>query len=248
MKKSVVFVLVTIMLVTLFAACGSNSSQSQIASDTEKTGDVIDNRSEETIEAVEEEDSTPEVAVLDTPKDEDFEIKEYLYENKYDSYYYLIVTNNSKVPVEVSGNATAKDAGGNAIGAGNFSINVIGPGQTSIGHFYFDDVHGINAVEYTLTYGTDLYYEDVLADLSLSQTINNSNVIVSVTNNGTKPAEFVEVTALFFDANGNVVDTDSGYASDNDYEIKPGATLSVQLNTREAFDHIEVYLDGRREK
>ena len=248
MKKLISLVLVLVLSLALLVACGSNNAQNQTGSNQAQTNDVIDNRSEETAAPDEEESASAESPANVEVKDEDFEIKEYLYDGKYDSYYYLVVKNNSTISVDVSGNATAKDSNGNAIGAGNLSIDVIGPGQTSVGYFYFDDVHGIATVDYSLNYGTDPYYEDVLADLSFSQTINNSNVIVSAVNNGTEAAEFVEAYALFFDANGTVVDTDSAYLTDNDYELKPGATLSAQLNTNEAFDHVEVYLTGRRDK
>ena len=52
--------------------------------------------------------------------------------------------------------------------------------------------------------------------------------------------------ALFLDSAGKVVRYDSTYIVDGDSEIKPGATLSKQLDTYEAFDTVEVYLTGRR--
>ena len=180
--------------------------------------------------------------------DSDFDIKGYLYNNQSSSYYYLVIKNNSSTTVAVSGNAIAKDSTGKAIGAGDLSIDAIGPGQTSIGYCFFNKVSGISSVEYSLNYRTDYYYDDVLADLTVKESINNSNVIVSATNNGNKAASFVRAYALFFDNTGKVVGTDTRYIIDNNNELKPGVTLSAQLDARQEFDRVEVYLTGRRSR
>ena len=75
--------------------------------------------------------------------------------------------------------------------------------------------------------------------------MNAGNVIVQVTNHGDLPVQFLEVYALFFDANDQIVSTQSDYACDSDMELKPDASTTVQLNSWDAFDHVEVYLTGR---
>ena len=179
--------------------------------------------------------------------DSDFAVKEYLYENSIgDSMYFLAITNNSDKTVGINGNMTAYDAGGNVIGADSGSIDVLGPGEQSIMSFYFDSVKGIDNVQYTLGYDTEPYYKSGLEGLEVVQNINAKNVVVTVTNNGTEASQFVEAYALFLDSAGKVVRYDSTYIVDGDSEIKPGATLSKQLDTYEAFDTVEVYLTGRR--
>ncbi len=178
--------------------------------------------------------------------DSDFAIDEYLYESKFGTtYYFLVVKNNSSETVEVAGNGTAYDAGGNSIGAANCSIDVLGPGETSIGYFYFNDVSGVDKVEYQMQYSQESTYSPVIKNLDVQQTLNDKNVIVSVTNNGDYAAQFVEAHALFFDANNNVIGTDSTYVTDDDSEIKPGATISKQLSATKGYDHAEVYFTGR---
>ena len=112
--------------------------------------------------------------------------------------------------------------------------------------FYFDSVKGIDNVQYTLGYDTEPYYKSGLEGLEVVQNINAKNVVVTVTNNGAEASQFVEAYALFLDSAGKVVRYDSTYIVDGDSEIKPGATLSKQLDTYEAFDTVEVYLTGRR--
>ena len=148
----------------------------------------------------------------------------------------------------MEGNAAAMDAAGNVMGADDMSIDVIGPGQESIGYFYFDDVSGVDSVSYKLQGDPDCYYADIIAGLEGDASINNNNVIITLTNNGTIPAKFVEVYALFFDANDNVVDWDYTYVTDDDNEIKPGNMLSAQLDTNSAFDSVELFITGRGSK
>lgn len=177
--------------------------------------------------------------------DSNFEIAEHLYEDSYSTQYYLVVKSNASIPVGITANATAKDANGAVLGADSMEIDILGPGETSIGYFYFSDVKGVASVEYELSYNTEPYYTPIIGSLTIEQTINNKNVIVGVTNNSTKAAQFVEAYALFFDANNKVIKTASGYVVDDDSEIKPGKTLVEQLDAYCTFDHVEVYFTGR---
>ncbi|WP_026498608.1 hypothetical protein [Butyrivibrio sp. WCD2001] len=179
--------------------------------------------------------------------EQDFSITEYPYENSIgDTLYFLIVKNNSDKEAKISSNATAFDSSENVIGAADCSIDVIGPGEESIAYFYFDSVKNIDHVDYNVSYSESDYYESVLSDLEVVQNINDSNVVVSVTNTGDKAAQFVQAYALFFDANNNIVGYESAYITDDDSEIKPGATINKQLDTYNSFDHVECYFTGRR--
>nr|MCR4746255.1 FxLYD domain-containing protein [Lachnospiraceae bacterium] len=181
--------------------------------------------------------------------DSDFDIKEYAYEDSIGSTtYYLIIKNNSDETVKISGNATAYDSLENVIGAGDCSVDVLGPGEETIAYFFFDFVSGLDHIDYKLNYSESDYFEPVINELSMEQNINDNNVVVTVTNNGTEAAEFVEVYALFFDQHNNIVGTSSAYAIDDDSELKPGESISKQLDIYDSFDHVECYLTGRRYK
>lgn len=248
MKKYALFLIVIFMLLCL-TACGSPDTTSTTEPESQETAEptsdnsgVIDNRTTE-------EDATEDQAQQENASfsDDDFTKEAYMYENRYgDTFYFLAITNNSNASVEIGANGIAKDATGNMIGADDFEIDVLGPGEQSIGYFVFDDVSGVASVDYDINYAASSYYDPVIADLELQYTINNQNVVVSVTNNGDKKAEYVKAYALFFDANGGVVDYDSGYVVDNDNELKPGKTLVEQLDTRDGFDNVKVFLSGRR--
>ena len=248
MKRGIIaLVIASVML----AGCGSNSGSAQPVQNNVQVNDnrtstegaagngstVVDNR---------QKDDTSSTAPAATATDADFEKSGYLYENSIgDSLYFYIVKNNSQATVEVNGNATAYDSAGNVIGANSRSIDVLGPGETSLMTFYFDSVSGIDKVDCALTYDNETYYKPVVGSIAMEQTINDKNLTVVATNNGNVNAQFVEAYALFFDADNNVVSYDSTYVTDGDSEIKPGATISVQLDTYKGFDHVECYLTGR---
>ena len=101
--------------------------------------------------------------------------------------------------------------------------------------------NAIAKVDYTLDYDENPYYKPVVNDLSVEQTFNDENVTVSVTNNSENPALFVSVYAIFFDSNNNVVNYNSTYITDSDNEIKPGKTISGQLDCYGKYDYAEVY-------
>lgn len=190
-------------------------------------------------------DGSEGAASSSSVSDDDFEKKEYLYSNSFATTDYLVITNNSESTVGITGNATALDSSGNVIGAADCNIDVLGPGEQSICALYFDNVQNVDHVEYQLSYSEDLYYKPVISNLDVQATINDSNVVVTATNKGEYAAQFVQAYVLFFDASGNIVDTGYGYITDDDSEIKPGATLSEQIDAYESFDHVEVYLTGR---
>lgn len=228
-----------IVFIIFMAMIGGNSENT-----TERTDAKADNNKAETTVV----DNKNDTASGKSFSDSDFAVKEYLYENTIgDTLYFLVITNNSNANVSVSGNGTAKDVSGNAIGADDMDIAVIGAGETSFGYFYFDGVTGVDSVDYSLKY-SDSLYDPVINNLEVEQTTNDKNVIVSATNKGEKEAQFVMAQALFFDENNNVIWESEDYITDDEIKIKPNDTLSVQLDCHKVYDHVEVYFTGRANK
>ncbi len=221
-----------------------NRTQQNDESSTEVQTDAESTAAENTAaESTEAESTAAENTVA---IEENFDVKGWLYENSIgDTLYFVTVKNNSQTTVSVSGNATAKDSAGAVLGAADLSIDIIGPGEETIGYFYFDDVSGAAKVDYQLSCNEDIYYEPVLGNLEVEKSLNETNVTITVTNNGDINAEFVEAYAFFMDANDNIIKYDNEYVIDNDSQIKPGASLSTQLNCYDTYDHVEIYLTGR---
>ena len=232
------------VLSTLLSGCGGEPPAAQ-GVDEKKQDVVIDNRNTATVNDDNKEKIETQAPAAIEVSDKDFSVKEYLYENDFSSMYFLVVTNNSKAVVSISGNGIAKDENKNMVGAADMSIDVLGPGETSLGYFYFNDVKGIANVEYTLEYESESYYSPVISTIETQQTLNNKNVTITATNKGTTCAEFVEAHALFFDVNNTVISHTSTYLTDDDSEIKPGKSITAQLDSFKDYDHVEVYLTGR---
>lgn len=249
MKTTVRWTALTMMLLMLLMSSGCMASSRQSANTADETAltAVSDLTAKTLSTTVVDNRKSKDSGTAASFTDEDFTKQEYLFENSIgDSLYFVVVTNNSQATVEVNGNATAKDAAGNAIGAGSMSIDVLGPGETSLDYFYFDSVRNIASVDYQLSYTPAKYYQPVIGNLAVQQVLNDKNVTVTVTNEGDINAQFVQAHALFFDAAGHVIEHSSSYITDNDSEIKPGATLSAQLDIYgKDYDHAEVYFTGR---
>lgn len=179
-------------------------------------------------------------------QDSDFEISEYFYENSIgDTLYFLALKNNSDKTVAANGNVVAYDADGKTLGANSSDICALGSGHEQVMVFYFDSVSGVDHFEYTVDYKEDPYYEAVFDDVEVQETVNDGNVVITCTNNGEKAAEFIEVYALFFRGE-QLVGYGSTYITDDDSELKPGKTLSKQIECYENFDSAKCYYSGRR--
>ena len=175
-------------------------------------------------------------------------VEEYFYESIIGStYHVLVIKNNSSKTVDVDINATAIDAEGKIIGAGDTDETAIASGSEACLLNYFKGVKGAASFSYTLTVEESKNYDAVTQDLAIEQSITDRKVIISCTNSGSEIAEFVQVYGLFF-KDGELVCHDSAYITDSDSEIKPNATISKELNSNKNFDEVKIYLSGRKRK
>lgn len=173
-------------------------------------------------------------------------VEEYHYINSIGAaQYFLIVKNNSSETIEVNVNATAKDSDGNLIGAKQSSEEAIPSGYEVCIGCYFSDAKNAESFECTLDAKKDSYHDSAIQDLSFEESRTDKKVIISCTNNGEDAAKFVEATALFF-LNGELVYSDSTYITDDDSEIKPGATIIKEMTSYEEYDDVKIYLSGRK--
>lgn len=174
------------------------------------------------------------------------EVTEYSFENTIgDTLYFLVVKNNSSETVEINVNAVAKDKDGKNIGATDAAENAVGSGAEVCLCNYFDGVKDADSFEYTMTVKKDNFFKPVIQDLNIEKSETDEKVILTCTNNGDKTAQFVEAYALFF-KDGNLINYASTYITDDDSEIKPGATISGELNCYDSYDDVKVYVSGRR--
>lgn len=176
------------------------------------------------------------------------EVRELYTENSFgDTYYIIILKNNSEKTISAEINATAKNSEGNTIGAASSDCYAIGSGYEACLMNFFDGVSADSQFEYNLSVKEDNRFESVLSDLTHEDSDTENKIIVTCTNNGEKAAEFVEGMVLFFSGE-QLVGYERNYIVDNDNELKPGASLSKEFkfHGKIPYDRYEVYLSGRR--
>ena len=179
------------------------------------------------------------------PTADDIEIvKEYTMSNSWYTYHFMVIRNNSKATVELSTSTMAYSKDGKVLGLSEKSEEAIGSGCEVLIYETFDKNSEIHSFSTEFDVSKENYYLSVIQDLSYEEIAIDDGAIFKVTNNGEKSAEFVQGYALFI-KDGIVVDYESAYFTDNDSEIKPGKSVSKQLDTNEEFDTIEFYLSGR---
>lgn len=161
------------------------------------------------------------------------------------SRHFMIFKNNSDVTVDISTSSLAYTSDGTMVSAADASFEALGAGCTSIVYEAFETEAEIDHYETKINVMESDYYESVIQDLSYVQNDIDGGAIFQVTNNGEEVAEFVEGYALFF-LGDKLVEYSSTYFTDDDSEIKPGDTISKQMDSYEDFDRIEFYLTGRR--
>ncbi|MDE7446172.1 MAG: DUF4190 domain-containing protein [Lachnospiraceae bacterium] len=214
---------------------GASSDNSSVASNVSPTSETT---------AITELDADSENSEQDLASQ--MSINEYSMENTIgDTYYILIIKNNSSETVELNVNAVAKDGSGKTIGAASSSENAVESGQEVCLLNYFDGVTDADTFEYTLSVKKDKYYDSVYSDLTVEESRTDEKVILTVTNNGSAPAQFVEAQALFF-SNGELVYFGSTYITDDESEIKAGATIAKEIDCYMEYDDVKVYFSGRK--
>ncbi len=171
------------------------------------------------------------------------EITEYHYHSRWSHYGILAIKNNSEYDLDIS--AECKFYGDNEIliGADDGSISPLAPGSEYLISFYSEEA--FQSFSYTLSARQAQWQKSVVTNLEYESTPAKKKEIVSVTNKADVSAKSVQMEALFF-ADGEIVDMDTTYFTDDDFEIKPGKTITKELSSDEEYDVVQFYLIGYR--
>lgn len=175
------------------------------------------------------------------------EVEEYSYSDDDMTYLMLVIKNNSEQTVKLETNATAKDSDGKTIGAFSNDAVAVMSGQSVALLHLFEDAPDVSDFSYTLMAKKDTDFESVFDDVTVEESATDDRVILTATNNGSKDAEYVCATALFF-KDGKFVGFGDTYITDDDSYLKAGATLSSEIDCYAdgGFDDVKVYYTGRR--
>lgn len=165
------------------------------------------------------------------------------YSCKSSSYMYgaIVVKNNSEFVIDLEVTAVLYDSDKNIVGTQSDTIYAMEPGVASAMTFMNDGDY--DSIECEFSVGDEGYYLPVVSSLSMEVSPAKEKAVISVTNNGDKPAQFVKFIAIFFKGD-TPVSIEWGYCVDDDSEIKPGKTQRAEARSFEKFDSVKVYLSG----
>ena len=171
------------------------------------------------------------------------DVEEIQYHNGSSDYLFLVMTNRTGRSCDLEISVTFMDDNGNIVDTVNKdTISAFGQDTTVVDQFYSDVA--FTACDYDIVVkplSTDIPID---ADLKPKIDPRGEDVEISVTNNSSTTAEFVEYYILYYKSN-MLVDYDWGYCDDDDNEIKPGETAYREENCFEPYDNATLYIHGR---
>ena len=166
----------------------------------------------------------------------------------YDTVEIIIVKNNSAFDLdELTVDMYFYDANDMIVGVDDDFARAVGAGDSVVFVYNIFDLDGYERAEYEFSVEEKEYLEPVVSDLSYEDNVTDNRVILQVTNNGERPAELVEATVLFYRGE-NLVGWGQDFFTDDDFEIKPGDTLTEDFECYDSFDSYEVYFTGQRDR
>lgn len=173
-------------------------------------------------------------------------VTEYTWKNSIDTYYIaLAVKNASPVDLEISTNMQFYDSSDKIIGAKEQTQDAVAAGSETI--FIFNNDEAFSKYTYEFTVSEPKYYACVSQNITYEESLTDKKAIITAKNNGDKPVEFAQCYVIFMNGK-DAVGYESRYCTDNDSELKPGKTQSVELKCYEPFDSVKVYFTGRGDK
>ena len=170
-------------------------------------------------------------------------VTEYSYSSNYWHYAFLVIENTSDFNIEVSADVKFYNESNELIGAKSAEESAFEKGTKIVLYFMPDEKFA--KMEYELTVSEEDYYDCVVSELSYETVPAKDKEIVSVTNNGSEAAEFVQGSALFFKGD-KVVGFEQTYFVDDDSELKPGKTVTKEMDCYEEYDSVQFFFTGRR--
>lgn len=178
----------------------------------------------------------------DQNADGDFEVTGYPFITGNKNKLYLAITNKTARDVMLEVLVKYFDENGGLVGISNADVRAVASGTQVIVSTSNDIPFA--SYEYEITANDETWYACVNDQIVYEQTVVSNKVILAFTNNADLPAEFLEYTVLFM-KDGNVVNVESGYATDSDSEIKPGKTQYAEEKSSAEFDEVLVFFTCR---
>ena len=190
-----------------------------------------------------EEIITPEASFNEEEVLSKLGVTEYHYKTDWYNYAFLVIKNNSEYDLDISAAVKFMNDEDTLVGAEDAYEDPVQAGTETV--LYVSSDTEYDHISYELGAGISEYYQGVVKDLAYEAVAGKKKEIVTVTNNGEDPAEFVQCYALFFKGE-KIVGFDSAYFTDDDSQIKPGKSITKELSCYKKYDTAQFYFTGRK--
>ncbi len=245
-KKSYIYSLIGIFALLLFMLAiiyglvffiNKNSSQKENDSNNVQSA-IIENKDSVDIKNENNESSFDENTIV-----KDLKVTQYKYNNG-DTYTIFIIDNPTEYNLSINVEVKFYNKDGKLVGSKDGTINAVEKKTKTFISFSSEDYEKL---DYKLSATEEKYFECITSSLSYESVKAKNKEIVSLTNNGTHVANFVKGYALFFKDN-KIVNFDYQYFSDDDGSIKPGKTITKEMNCYDEYDSVKFYFLGSADK
>lgn len=173
--------------------------------------------------------------------------KEFFYNTNDAQQYLLLLKNTSGFNADISISVKFYDADEQLVGVANEREHACEDGHLTFWRFS-NDIEFVS-VTYEISVLEEKYYQDGgQTAIDVETSVVGGKVILSATNIGEKPVEFVAYNVLFLDEADDVVGTATGYFFDGDFELKPGVTDMREAAINQEFAKTIVVVHGRIRK
>ena len=169
------------------------------------------------------------------------EVTEYSYTEFYTLFTLLVIKNNSCFDIEISAKVKYYNLYDELIWEDEKIGGVLASNSEML--LSLNTAVSYATVEYELSVEEATYRKSAVHELSCESIKEQTKAVVSVTNNGEEAAKLVTAHVLFFNGD-KLVSHIIGFFYDDDYELKPGETMTETLDCRKEYTSVRVFLSG----
>ncbi len=159
------------------------------------------------------------------------------------THTFVIFENNSDINLRLHAVIKFYNKHGTLVGTEEWEVPAVEKKTKRIINIYRSTTENYESMSCELTAKEDIFHECLTTKLSYETVWAKNKEIVSVTNNSNVTAK-VEGYALYFKKE-ELVDFASAYFWDDNYELKPGQTVTEEMERHHKdYDSVEFYFSG----
>ena len=166
-------------------------------------------------------------------------VKEYLWDSSLGQHNDLVIRNTIGYDAVIYLDVQFYDRDGSLVDRKEDGKRACQDGYETFWMIYSEKPY--DHIDYTLEFVPDTRDQGLQSILELSTGIRGNTAIITAKNIGDKPIDLLEYYLLFLDEDGNAVACDYDFWGDDDGELKPGVTMTREVECPLSFVSLEFY-------